>query len=703
MPVTLDGGGAVRIFNIAPTSGTPAVTIRAISVLNGYVQDVSGGGLLIGNAAVTLENCTVSGNVVKGITATFDIFGGGIFVASSSGSLAVSGGSITGNRISAAACNGGGIASDGAVTLSNCTVSGNQASQGFGGGVVIRASGSLSATNCKILDNGEGDATTPVNYKRAFAGGGVFSRGPTTITACTVSGNEADFGGGVQVNDLTSSLTMTGTVVSGNTVIFDGAGVRVFNSTPVFIMDSTISTNTASVGGGLEFRGSANPVIQNCTISGNTANGASSKSPYNYGQGGGVHFVASGTLTVNNSTIADNTATDSATPAKSAGGGIFRQSGSSVNLTSTLVATNTVATNGSGPDISGAATANYSLIGKLGGATITGNNNMLPTGSDTLDPMLGKLAPNGGLTLSHGFLAGSPAINKGTARVTEIDITINATETVITVESGTPLLSGMLVQIDSEIIKINSVSGNVASVARGQQGTTAASHAVDTPVALAYDQRGVTFRRTAPSGVVTSADIGAFEQALARVGSVRTYFGTVPGTSMVNIIRVTFDQAVTFPSGVNAAFKLSRVGQPTGGPSATAKLGDVNFSATASGSVATITVAGGGTVPLETSGSLIDGKYQLTVVAANVATNTGKLDGNGDGSDGDDYVSPSSGLDYVRRLFGDQDDDGDVDAADFGAFRAAFGTANPDFDFDIDADVDASDFGQFRGRFGVSV
>jgi hypothetical protein len=206
---------------------------------------------------------------------------------------------------------------------------------------------------------------------------------------------------------------------------------------------------------------------------------------------------------------------------------------------------------------------------------------------------------------------------------------------------------------------------------------------------------------------VTSADIGAFEQALARVGSVRTYFGTEPGTSMVNTIRVTFDQAVTFPNGVNAAFKLSRVGQPTGGPSVSAALGAVNFSATASGSMATITVANGGAVPLESngSGSLIDGKYQLTVVAANVETDSGKLDGNGDGSDGDDYVSPSSGLDYVRRLFGDHDDDGDVDAADFGTFRAAFGAANPgiDFDFDIDADVDASDFGQFRARFGVSV
>lgn len=703
MPVTLDGGKAVRILNIAPTSGTPAVTIRAICAVNGNVQDASGGGLLIGKAAVTLENCTVSANVVQGGTsAPSIIYGGGIFVASSAGSLTVTGGSITGNRIvSKSNCNGGGVASYGAVTLSNCTIGGNQVSQGIGGGVFVTANGSVSATNCDILDNGLGDST----YKQAFAGGGLFSRGPTTITACTDSGNAADYGSGVQVNDSTGSLTMIGTVVSKNTAINDGGGVRVFNATPVFIMDSTIAANTASVGGGLEFRGSTNPVIQNCTISGNTANGTSGKSPYTYARGGGVHFYASGTLTVNNSTIASNTASDSSAPLGSAGGGIFRQSGT-VELSSTLVATNTVPGGTDGPDISGSAKANFSLVGDLDGATITGNNNKLPTGSTPLDPLLAPLAQNGGLTLSHALLEGSPAINVGTSQVTELDIAINSTVTSITVDSATPLLSGMFVQLDSEILKVNSVNGSVANVARGQQGTTGTSHAVGTPVALAYDQRGVTFRRTEPTGAVTSTDIGGYERQLARVGTVQTFFGTLFNTSMVNTIKVTFDQPVMFPNGISAAFKLSRVGQPSGGPSVSAALGAVNFSASASGNVVTITVAGGGTVPLEAngSGSLIDGRYQLTVVAANVTTSVGELDGNGDGSDGDDYVSPSSGLDQVRRLFGDWDRDNDVDAADFGRFRAGFQPVNDlIFDFDNDADVDAADFGSFRARFGVSV
>jgi hypothetical protein len=44
-----------------------------------------------------------------------------------------------------------------------------------------------------------------------------------------------------------------------------------------------------------------------------------------------------------------------------------------------------------------------------------------------------------------------------------------------------------------------------------------------------------------------------------------------------------------------------------------------------------------------------------------------------------------------------------VDAADFGLFRAAFGTNNNVYDFDNDGDVDASDFGAFRARFGSMI
>jgi hypothetical protein len=174
--------------------------------------------------------------------------------------------------------------------------------------------------------------------------------------------------------------------------------------------------------------------------------------------------------------------------------------------------------------------------------------------------------------------------------------------------------------------------------------------------------------------------------------------------SMVTSLAVTFSEAVTFPSGVNAAFQLNRIlPQPTGGPSASAPLGLVNTNAVLAGSTVTITFLAGGAVPVDPAASLIDGNYQLTIVAANVVGAGGNLDGNGNGTGGDDFQSPATGPGRIFRLFGDADGDGDVDAVNFGQFRAAFGAGDPVFDFDGDGDVDAADFGQFRARFGSSV
>jgi hypothetical protein len=59
----------------------------------------------------------------------------------------------------------------------------------------------------------------------------------------------------------------------------------------------------------------------------------------------------------------------------------------------------------------------------------------------------------------------------------------------------------------------------------------------------------------------------------------------------------------------------------------------------------------------------------------------------------------------LRRLFGDADNSGTVDAGDFGFFGGEFGVTAPNqpFDFDNSGTVDASDFSAFGGRFGVTL
>src|SRR5262249_60190207 len=97
-------------------------------------------------------------------------------------------------------------------------------------------------------------------------------------------------------------------------------------------------------------------------------------------------------------------------------------------------------------------------------------------------------------------------------------------------------------------------------------------------------------------------------------------------------------------------------------------------------------------------GSLEDGRYTLTVIASQVSNANGNLDGNGDGTAGDDYVLASDAAPNpptnIFRFFGDLDGDGDADAANFLAFRDVFLGITPynaALDFDGSGSVDAAD------------
>jgi len=192
---------------------------------------------------------------------------------------------------------------------------------------------------------------------------------------------------------------------------------------------------------------------------------------------------------------------------------------------------------------------------------------------------------------------------------------------------------------------------------------------------------------------------GVYAQRFAvdapRIANVSVNAGAAQ-RSCVAELAVSFDTTVTFAGPATDAFRLTRQGG-----------GDVGeFTATAQ------TVGGHTVVTLSSftgaetqAGSLADGRYTLTVFANQVIDSTGQaLDGNGDGILGDDYVLAGTPANGLFRLFGDNDGDADVDAADFVAFRGAFGlTSNLAFDADGDGDVDAADFAAFRGRFGSAV
>jgi hypothetical protein len=167
--------------------------------------------------------------------------------------------------------------------------------------------------------------------------------------------------------------------------------------------------------------------------------------------------------------------------------------------------------------------------------------------------------------------------------------------------------------------------------------------------------------------------------------------------SRVTELTVTFNAVATLPADLAAAFRLTRLGP--GGPA-----GDVTLAVDLSGSTAARTVArltfGG---PLTEFGSLVDGRYRLTILAAQASGFGVPLDGDANGVAGGDFA-----LD-LHRYYGDATGDGAVNGLDFGLFRPAFGTALGDpayldyLDFNGDGVINGLDFGPFRTRFGLTL
>jgi len=169
--------------------------------------------------------------------------------------------------------------------------------------------------------------------------------------------------------------------------------------------------------------------------------------------------------------------------------------------------------------------------------------------------------------------------------------------------------------------------------------------------------------------------------------------------SRVTSLKVTFNTQVTFaqPGNVGAAFQINRIGGGSvGGFTATAAVQN-------NVTVVTLTAFTGAETEFL---SLADGLYNVTVVANQVSSGGLALDGNGDGTSGDNYSLNGTIANKLFRYFGDVNGDGFVSGGDFTAFRLAFGSIPTDgsyvdyLDFN-GGGISGGDFTQFRLRFGL--
>ena len=232
-------------------------------------------------------------------------------------------------------------------------------------------------------------AISPTNNSSAFSiAGGVNA----SIAGLNISNFVVGFNANTGISIAGgSTLSMTGCSVSG----FRSVGI--VNGGTLNLNGCALWGNSGSSGGGVENLGTLSGT--NCTISGNGA-----------AEGGA--FYNQGTLTLDSCTICSNSC-----PSFSGGAGGIRQSSGTVSLRNCIVALNINANAAVGPDCLGSfVSLGYNLIGKSNGSTGFANGvNQDQTGTlaSPLDPLIGPLTNNGGPTLTHALLGGSPALDKG--------------------------------------------------------------------------------------------------------------------------------------------------------------------------------------------------------------------------------------------------------------------------------------------------
>lgn len=247
---------------------------------------------------------------------------------------------------------------------------------GLGGGIYVESGASATVNDVTIIDN--------IGF-----GGGIHARGPLTVTNSIIAANQAvngQSGGGILAFD--STLVIIDSTIRDNTAASRGAGLFLQDPGSVELVNVTVNGNeSAGEGGGITNLGMTLSLL-NVTVSGNQA------------EAGGAALDNHGVTTITNTTIFNNSSVTSI-------GGLYNNpiNNGTISVVNTIVAANEGGNCG----------------GTVPGIVSSGNNldsgtscNFVSSGDlSNVDPLLGVLEDNGGPTLTHWLLAGSPAIDAG--------------------------------------------------------------------------------------------------------------------------------------------------------------------------------------------------------------------------------------------------------------------------------------------------
>jgi predicted outer membrane repeat protein len=251
-----------------------------------------------------------------------------------------------------------------------------------------------------------------VTIRDATGGSGLTVLAPSasaSLSNVAITGNHL---GGISTNS-NGALTVTDSVISGNSSTVDGGGIFAGGAGPVTLDRVELSGNSTAVGGehdggAIADEGPGALSLTNVTVSGNSTTHS----------GGGIYQNISSTsaVTLNNVTIAGNTADSNMTGANGGdGGGLFTSSAHGVSIRNSILAGNTD-TGGDANDCSSSpghevTRQGYELIGESLSCTFAMGDSSI--GFLTGSPGLGPLAPNGGTSQTMALLPGSQALEAG--------------------------------------------------------------------------------------------------------------------------------------------------------------------------------------------------------------------------------------------------------------------------------------------------
>ena len=342
-------------------------------------------------------------------------------------------------------------------------------------------------------------------------GGAILNEGNLTMSQVAISNNTGIEGGGIA--NLNGVLTMTGCLLNGNVALNSGGGI-LNNNGQVTLINSTLSGNSAtggaanaSGGGGLDSFGSAATVLLDCvTLANNSAPNVAG------GNRAGL-WLEEGALSIHNSVLYGNGALD----LQNDGG----------TLTS----------------------AGYNIIGALSGSSGLAVNDRVG-----VNPQLGALADNGGSTLTHALLAGSPAINTGDPNIKDgFDQRGN----------GFPRVRGGVVDVGAFEVQSDAAT---PIVSLSPQNPTTNATLTATP--SGFDANAVYSYAWKKNGVVipgeTAATLDLSKPGNGDVGDIITVevtAGSVVRTASVKVVNinrapVAFSRNVSATADVEASFEL---------------------------------------------------------------------------------------------------------------------------------------------------